>query len=109
MSVFDLDALQRDRHDSGRAYLEFLRAPALSAGMYELPVGAQDPQQPHTEDEIYSVVRGRAQIRIGDRDHAVGPGSIVYVPAKVEHRFHSITEALTVLVVFAPAEYSERE
>lgn len=109
MSVFDLDALRRDRHDSGRDYLEFLRAPALSAGVYELPAGAVDPQQPHGEDEIYSVISGRAQIRIEDRDHPVGPGSIVYVPAHVEHRFHSITEALTVLVVFAPAEYSERE
>jgi len=30
----------------------------------------------------------------------------VYVPPRVEHRFHSITEELRLLVVFAPAETS---
>ena len=33
-------------------------------------------------------------------------GSIIFVAANVEHRFHSIVEALTILVLFAPAEYS---
>jgi hypothetical protein len=34
---------------------------------------------------------------------------MVYVPAHVIHRFHTITEALTILVFFAPAEYTFRE
>jgi hypothetical protein len=31
------------------------------------------------------------------------------VAKNVEHRFHSIEEDLTVLVFFAPAEYSNRD
>ena len=87
-------------------YQEFLRVPALSAGMYVLGVGATDPQRPHREDEIYYVTSGRGMIRVGTEDRPVEPGSIVYVPPRVEHRFHSITEELRILVVFAPAETS---
>ena len=87
-------------------YQEFLRVPALSAGMYVLGVGATDPQRPHREDEIYYVTSGRGMIRVGTDDRPVEPGSIVYVPPRVDHRFHSITEELRILVVFAPAETS---
>ena len=51
-----------------------------------------------------SGARLRAQITVADEDHPVGPGSLVYVPAQVDHRFHDITEDLEILVFFAPAE-----
>ena len=89
-----------------KAYYEFLRSDSLSMGIYELPAGATDPQRPHTEDEVYYLVSGRAMIRVGDEDRVVEPGSIVYVAANLEHRFHTITEDITMLVFFAPAEYS---
>jgi len=34
---------------------------------------------------------------------------VVFVQANIEHRFHTITEDLTILVFFAPAEYSQAE
>jgi mannose-6-phosphate isomerase-like protein (cupin superfamily) len=85
-------------------YLEFLRAPAMSAGVYVLDAGATDRQSPHTEDEIYYVVRGRGRFRQGDQDAAVRTGDTLFVPAGEEHRFHAIEEELLLLVVFAPAE-----
>jgi quercetin dioxygenase-like cupin family protein len=106
MEAFALDDLRAERAQAGRLYLEFLRVPALSMGLYELPAGGVDPQQPHTEDEVYYVVRGAGQIRVGDEDRAVRAGSVVFVAAGVDHRFHSITEDLAILVFFAPAEYS---
>ena len=75
------------------------RYPARSLS---LGIGGDDPQRPHTEDEVYYIVRGRAQVRIGGRDRAVSPGSGLFVSAVVEHRSHSIEEDLEVLVVFAP-------
>lgn len=87
-------------------YCEFLRIPSMSAGVYRLPTGAIDPQSPHTEDELYYIVSGRAAITVGGNEHEVQSGSIVLVEANVAHRFHSITEELVVLVLFAPAEYS---
>ena len=105
MDAFDLQELSRRRAADGRPYLEFLRVPDLSAGLYEIPAGGADLQSPHTEDELYYVAAGRATIRVGEEDRLVGPGSLVFVAATVPHRFHSIIENLSVLVVFGPAEH----
>jgi len=101
---FDTDAVDQKRFNAGRAYLEFLRVPAMSAGVYVIPRGGNDPQKPHHEDEFYYVVRGRARMTAGPDTRAVSAGTIIFVPAEVEHRFHDIEEELAVLVVFAPAE-----
>jgi mannose-6-phosphate isomerase-like protein (cupin superfamily) len=106
MQAFELAELIDRRRQAGRLYLEFLKVPDLSMGVYELPAGGTDPQSPHTEDEVYYVAKGRAKIRVADEDRPVQAGSVVYVAKNVEHRFHSIEEDLTVLVFFAPAEYS---
>ncbi len=106
MDAFELDELTEQRQQAGKLYLEFLKVPALSMGVYELPAGGTDPQSPHTEDEVYYVAKGKAKIRVAEEDRPVCAGSIVYVAKNVEHRFHSIEDSLTVLVFFAPAEYS---
>lgn len=108
MDAFEIGALIEQQGASGSPYLEFLRVAALSVGVYTLAAGQNDGQQPHSEDEVYYVIRGRAQIRVAGEDRPVGPGSIVFVAAHVEHRFHSIQEDLSVLVFFAPAEYSQQ-
>jgi mannose-6-phosphate isomerase-like protein (cupin superfamily) len=53
-------------------------------------------------------VSGRAQILVAEENREVQAGSIVYVGKNLAHRFHSIEEDLTVLVFFAPAEYSNK-
>lgn len=108
MQAYELTQLITQRADSNRQYLEFLKVPDLSMGLYILPAGGVDTQSPHTEDEVYYVVSGRAKIKVADEDRAVQAGSIFYVAKNVEHRFHSIEEELTVIVFFAPAEYSNR-
>jgi mannose-6-phosphate isomerase-like protein (cupin superfamily) len=95
--------LLEGRAGSGQAFLEFLHVPSMSVEVYVLPAGGVDRQKPHAEDEIYYAVRGRAVFRAEDEDRPVGPGTVLYVRAGIEHRFHSITEELTLLVFFAPA------
>ncbi|MBK8418250.1 cupin domain-containing protein [Candidatus Villigracilis saccharophilus] len=109
MDTFKLAQLISKRKESDKLYLEFLKVSDLSMGLYVLPVGGVDPQSPHTEDEVYYVVSGKAQIQVADEDRTVQTGSIVYVEKNVEHRFHSIEEELTVIVFFAPAEYSNKK
>jgi mannose-6-phosphate isomerase-like protein (cupin superfamily) len=106
MDAFELADLVARRDASGRPYLEFLTVPDLSVGLYVLAVGEADLQQPHTEDEIYYVVSGRGRISVGDEVRDVRPGSVVFVATDVPHRFHDITEDLTLLVMFGPAEGS---
>jgi mannose-6-phosphate isomerase-like protein (cupin superfamily) len=107
MDAFELAEVISKQQKSGRAYYEFLHDSAMSMGVYALTVGGVDPQKPHSEDEIYLVLSGKATIRVGKEDRAVQEGSIVFVGAQVQHHFHSITEDLNVLVFFAPAEYSQ--
>jgi mannose-6-phosphate isomerase-like protein (cupin superfamily) len=97
------DGLEKGRR-IGRRYTEFLRVATMSAGVYALPAGAEDTQKPHTEDEIYYVVRGRGRFTHGSTEQVAEPGELLFVPANEPHRFHSITEELVLLVVFAPPE-----
>jgi len=103
-AAFRVAELLEKRAAGGRPYHEFLRVPALSAGVYEIPAGGVDRQVPHLEDEVYYVIGGRGRFTVDGEDFAVEPGSVFYVAPEVEHRFHSIEEDLQVLVFFAPCE-----
>jgi mannose-6-phosphate isomerase-like protein (cupin superfamily) len=109
MNAHELAELLQKQADSGKMYYEFIRVPSLSVGLYHLPAGGTDPQQPHSEDEVYYVVSGRGQIFVGGENRPVQAGSVVFVDAEVEHRFHSIEEDLVIIVFFAPAEYTNRK
>ena len=106
--TFDVPALEVARAElqqrTGELYLEFLRRDSLSCGLYVLEPGAEDPQTPHHEDEVYLVLAGRARLTVAGRDQPVGPGSVVFVARTVPHRFADVTERLSVLALFAPAE-----
>jgi mannose-6-phosphate isomerase-like protein (cupin superfamily) len=73
-------------------------------GVYALARGAEDKQSPHQQDEVYYVTKGRAVLEVEGTGHPVEAGSILFVPARAKHRFRDITEDLTTLVFFAPAE-----
>jgi len=108
MQAYELAQLISQRECSNKLYREFLKVPDLSMGVYVLPAGGTDPQSPHTEDEVYYVVSGRAKIMVAEEDRDLQAGSIVYVAKNLAHHFHSIEEELTVLVFFAPSEYSNK-
>lgn len=101
---FTIERLSQTQVETEKRYLEFLRIPAMSAGIYALSKGAQDLQSPHQEEEIYYVIRGRARMRVGMEHQEVSAGAIIFVEARKEHRFFDIEEDLLVLVLFAPAE-----
>ena len=94
-------ALARDHHE----FAEFFRSPSasLSLTVARWPAGSVDDQQPHTEDEVYYVVAGRAKLTVNGEPTPVESGSVAFVAAGVEHRFIEITEDLDVLVFWSPA------
>jgi len=108
MKAWELDHVKGIRAAAGRPYHEFLSVPDLSAGLYVLEVGAPDLQQPHTEDELYVVMEGRARVTVGQEVREVSAGSLVFVAATEPHHFHDIVERLVLVVVFGPAEGSRR-
>jgi quercetin dioxygenase-like cupin family protein len=103
-ALFTAVELEQLRKQKAKSYLEFLRVPSMSAGLYVLAAGATDSQSPHHQDEMYYVVRGRGRFRAADQDTEVSAGSVLFVAAEAEHHFYDITEELALLVFFAPAE-----
>ena len=104
MQLWDIAQLADSQDES---WQEFLRVPAMSMGVYKLPAGGVDTQSPHTEDEAYYVVSGRAMVEVDGETQPATPGAVIFVPAHIDHRFKDITEDLTLLVFFAPAEGSQ--
>ena len=81
--VQDIAEVESARRTAGVLYQEFMRQPSMSIGLYVLEAGAEDPQTPHAEDEVYFVISGRATVRVDGRDSAIGPGSVVFVGKRV--------------------------
>ena len=99
--TFHLRELLEEHEASGRPYLEFLRVPSLSSGIYRMAAGSKDLQAPHDEDEVYFVIEGRGRVRVGEEEHSVERGSILYVRQSEEHSFFEVEEDMTLLVFFA--------
>lgn len=108
MDVFTVDELVSSLAPDRRDFCEFFRSPSesLSMSILRRPAGTDDSQEPHTEDEVYYVILGRATINVAGEDAEIGPGSIVFVPAGVEHRFTETIDDLEVLVFWSPARHS---
>lgn len=87
-------------------WAEHLRTDDLSIGTYVVPAGGIDPQEPHSEDEVYVVKSGRGVLAGPGSRIEVAPGSVVFVPAGEQHRFEQVTKDLVLIVVFGPAEGS---
>ena len=98
--VFEIDELLEQKRAISFPYMEFLRVPGMSAGIYKLAAGAKDLQGPHDEDELYFVIEGRARLRVDGEERRVQRGSLLYVRATSEHSFVEIEEDLTLLVFF---------
>lgn len=90
--------------EAADSWRQLLQNDSFVAGRYRLSVAEDDSQQPHSLDEIYYVITGKAQIDVDGERRAVGPGELIFVPARVPHRFVDITEPLDILVVFAAAK-----
>lgn len=105
VSLFDANQLIKDH--GKEVWYQFLKIPSLRSGMYVLPVGAEDTQNPHKEDEIYYVISGRGKLHVegtaDTQELLVYPSAILFVKAEAKHRFFEITEELQLLVFFSSA------
>jgi mannose-6-phosphate isomerase-like protein (cupin superfamily) len=99
--VFELPDLVATLKKEGGYFLDFLNIRDLEAGIIVLRPGEKDTQEPHSADELYYVIQGNGMMELGKTKKAVGEGSIVFVPAGMQHRFYGNSKDLVVLYVFA--------
>jgi mannose-6-phosphate isomerase-like protein (cupin superfamily) len=75
------------------------RSPRLEIGVYVLVAPEADTQQPHEDDEVYTVLSGRGSLEVEGKSFPVREGDALFVEAGAEHRFTGY-ESLAVLVIF---------
>lgn len=59
-----------------------------------------DRQQPHAQDELYFVQRGRGDLLIQGQRFPAEPGDVFFVSAGTEHRFEHFSADFATWVVF---------
>ena len=101
LEQFAMADLMKQLESSGRRYLPFLKRTSLHCGIYRLEAGADDKQQPHSEDEVYYVLKGEGRFTVGEEEIAIKEGDVLFVAANAVHRFHDIEEDLELLVFFS--------
>jgi mannose-6-phosphate isomerase-like protein (cupin superfamily) len=99
--IFDLATTPLVSAEESVVYREPIRTDEFRGGHYVLRVGADDPQKPHTEDEAYLVMSGRATFEMAGERQPVRQGHVIVVPAGVPHRFVDIEDDITLFVLFA--------
>jgi mannose-1-phosphate guanylyltransferase len=64
------------------------------------------PEEHHAGDQIIYIVDGEAIVRIGDREHKAGPGTLVTIPAGQPHHVRNPgRSSLFFVTVYAPPAY----
>jgi mannose-6-phosphate isomerase-like protein (cupin superfamily) len=91
----------------GRGSAELLRHGSLEVRWYA-PKGAVR-QGAHDRDEVYVVVHGSGVFMRGGERVTFGPGDLLFVAAKTEHRFEYFSADLATWVVFFGPVGGERD
>ena len=91
-------ALRLVADSSDKAYGVLLSHGTLEIGYYR--PDAVDPQQPHTQDEVYIVQSGSGYFVLDSDRQPFEQGEALFVPAGVEHRFEDFSDDFAAWVVF---------
>ncbi len=82
----------------GERFIHALAHGTMSVELYA-PAGT-DPQTPHAQDELYIVHAGTATLVVAGEPVVCAAGTVVFVPARAEHRFESFSADFCAWVVF---------
>jgi len=63
---------------------------------------ADSPPDQHPFDQVVQVISGRLRMVVGDVEHALAPGDVLYIPADVPHDGGPIDGPAHFMEIFAP-------
>jgi hypothetical protein len=101
--------LESRRVSAAKSYLEFLRTPTLSLGLYVLQPCEQDLQRPHSENGVYYVIQGQARFTAGEMESPGRSGSILFVEGRSRAPFPLARRGSESACIFAPPEGTNAE
>jgi len=105
MKITLKEALSKIPGPNGNRFATVFEHGTLSVEIYA-PRG-EDPQQPHTRDEVYIVMQGSGEFINGDARHPFQTGDFLFAPAGIEHSFVNFTDDFAVWVIFYGPEDGE--
>ncbi|MBF0278879.1 MAG: cupin domain-containing protein [SAR324 cluster bacterium] len=73
------------------------RGPAVQGekmmmGRFSYPAGGVAKAHSHPNEQIVSMLKGKARVRIGDEERILGPGEVYFIPANVEHETETLED-----------------
>jgi len=98
--IFDIEIFLSNLPKS-RYFIDVMNTSTMEVGLINLKKDQEDTQQPHVSDEIYYVISGSGTIEIDGIKNEVNPGKIIYIPKRICHSFHAISNELVVLYILA--------
>ncbi len=109
-----MGAVRRQRPDGSwegvapREYLdgllkhELIDAPSYRVRYFEVPAGHHTAREQHPHDHGVVIQRGRALVTLGDEQHELGPGDVVYVSPDELHCFEALGDETLGFICVAP-------
>ena len=91
----------------GKPFVRLFTHGSLEVEVYR-PVD-RDLQVPHARDEVYVVIAGRGTFVCDGERTPFGPGSLLFVPAGIEHRFEDFTDDFSTWVLFYGPQGGEHD
>jgi len=64
-------------------------APSFSMRQFEVAPGGYTPKHAHAHEHEVFVLEGSGVVLEGEREHALSPGTVVFVPPGQEHQFRN--------------------
>lgn len=85
-------------------------SPDLYVSVFRMDPGQYHPLHAHPNvGELYFVLEGRCELRIGDRTEWVEAGTAAYMPQGVPHSIRTKADGVRVLVTFPRGDLAEVE
>lgn len=85
---------------AGEHAVAFLKRGSLDVRLALAPRVPPTEVTPHTQDEVYVIVRGQGVLFHDGKRDRFEAGDLLFVAAGVEHRFEEYSEDLAVWVIF---------
>jgi mannose-6-phosphate isomerase-like protein (cupin superfamily) len=99
------DAMRAIPDGDGR-FAEMFRHGTLRVDIYA--PRSRDPQEPHSQDELYVVIQGEGVFVNGDTRQSFGPGDVLFAAAGEIHRFEDFTDDFYTWVFFYGPEGGDK-
>lgn len=70
----------------------------MTFGYYEFEAGSSIHEHSHSNEEVWNVIDGRLEVRIGDETRVAGPAFVALVPSNTRHSVKAITRGRAIVV-----------